>query len=130
MALTNTAQHIDISITHKILDIFYNSCSTNMFDKFDGFHRIRNLAIKHSRCFGGGVARFETLYFLLFVRRSLRDVFEFDRFVLHYWNPTSTAFLSLSFACSILAYLRKTLQESSTIFVEHALRVARIQLRA
>ena len=34
---------------------------------------------------------------------------------------------SLSLTCSILAYLRKTLQESSKIFVAHALHVARIQ---
>ena len=76
------------------------------------------------------MVRFERFYFLLLVRLSLRDIFDFNRFVLHYWNPTSRVFLSLSFACSILAYLRKTLQESRTIFVEHALHVARIQLRA
>ena len=35
---------------------------------------------------------------------------------------------SLSFVCSILAFSRKTLQESCMIFVEHALHVARIQL--
>ena len=36
---------------------------------------------------------------------------------------------SLSFTCSILAHLRKTLQESSKIFVAHALHVARIQFQ-
>ena len=34
---------------------------------------------------------------------------------------------SLSFTCSILMYLRKTLHESCKIFVEHVLHVARIQ---
>ena len=33
---------------------------------------------------------------------------------------------SLSFACSILAYWRKTLHELKKIFVEHARHVARI----
>ena len=35
----------------------------------------------------------------------------------------------LSFSCWILAYLRKTLLESSEIFVEHARQVARIWFR-
>ena len=38
-------------------------------------------------------------------------------------NPPGS---SLSFACSILVYLRETLHESSDIFVEHAQYVARI----
>ena len=37
--------------------------------------------------------------------------------------------VSLSFACSIFAYSRKTLHESSKIFVEHAQHVARILFR-
>ena len=36
---------------------------------------------------------------------------------------------SLSFACSILAFSRKALHESSKIFFEYALHVARIQSR-
>ena len=36
---------------------------------------------------------------------------------------------SLSFACSILAFSRKALHESSKIFIEYALHVARIQSR-
>ena len=37
---------------------------------------------------------------------------------------TCSCYISLSFACSILAYSRKTLHDPSKIFVEHARHVA------
>lgn len=92
--------------------------------KFDGLHRIRNFAIKHSRCFGGGVVRFWKALFSTPCRTFTLRHFSFwlISFVL-----LESYQQSLSFACSILRYLRKTLHKLSTIFVEHV-HVARIQL--
>ena len=58
--------------------------------------------------------------FLMFVQRAICGQTE----------VSAPCYQSLSFVCSILAHSRKTLHESSKIFVAHALHVARIQLQA